>query len=185
MVWILITQNFWIARACKGGHLLRKKKRENIFKQRWNNKQINNKANIPFITHKHPKSYVTSFYILHFASPSELQGGCTNPLSIENDGLLENAWICYVLKKTSRKCKNFFLKGWYSAPWGNTFSRQAKFSNFFFGIKKSEKTTYLKKTTRTFLAIFSLVNATKFRKQKACLDNGWDYVQKFISKKRL
>jgi hypothetical protein len=27
MVWILITQNFWIARACKGGHLLRKKKK--------------------------------------------------------------------------------------------------------------------------------------------------------------
>ena len=138
MVWILITQNFWIARACKGGHLLRKK-RENIFKQRWNNKQINNKANIPFTTHKHPKSYVTSFYILHFASPSELQGGVHEPTFYREWRFARKCLDMLCFKKTSRKCKNFFLKGWYSAPWGNTFSRQAKFSNFFLGSKKARR----------------------------------------------
>jgi hypothetical protein len=116
-----------------------KKKRENIFKQRWNNKQINNKANIPFITHKHPKSYVTSFYILHFASPSELQGGCTNPLSIENDGLLENAWICYVLKKLLENAKTFFWRGGTRPHGGTHFLDRQNSRTFFLGSKKARR----------------------------------------------
>ena len=138
MVWILITQNFWIARACQGGHLLRTKKTRKYLQTKVK-QQTNNKAIIPFITHKHPKSYVTSFYILHFASPSELQGGCTNPLSIENDGLLENAWICYVLKKLLENAKTFFWRGGTRPHGGTHFLDRQNSRTFFLGSKKARR----------------------------------------------
>ena len=117
-----------------------KKKRENIFKQRWNNKQINNKANIPFITHKHPKSYVTSFYILHFASPSELQGGVHEPTFYREWRFARKCldMLCFK-KKLLENAKTFFWRGGTRPHGGTHFLDRQNSRTFFLGSKKARR----------------------------------------------
>ena len=51
--------------------------------------------------------------------------------------------------------------------------------------QNSLENAMFKETNRTCFVIFCLENATKFWRQKACLENVSDYVQTFISKKCL
>ena len=66
----------------------------------------------------------------------------------------------------------FFEGGVLGATIGHTFYN-AKFLVF----------VWLKNSN--IFVFFGLVNATKIRRQKACLENVWDYVQDFISQKVL
>ena len=63
--WLLSTQNFWIARACKGdqGRALAEKNPRKYLPTKVR-QQTNNKVILSFIT---PKSSVAPFYILHLA----------------------------------------------------------------------------------------------------------------------